>query len=284
MGKTGYKKSQKIKMALLLSFFIIIAAIFLMPFYFMVISSFKPGTDVLRNGLSFAVNWDTLTTKSYHSLVTYRDGIYFSWFKSSFIIMVVQTIISLFFSSMVGYALAMYNFKLKNPIFLLVLIYMMLPFEVLMTPLYQMLAKANLLNTVFGVICPTIVMMFAVFFFRQYCTGLPEELMDAGRIDGCTDYGIYFKIMIPLMKPALGAMTILLALRSWNNFLWPMLVISEDTKLTLPIGLSTTLSAHGDAYDIIMPGAIFAVVPVIIIFLFCQNLFISGLTVGSVKG
>ena len=90
--------------------------------------------------------------------------------------------------------------------------------------------------------------------------------------------------MIPLMKPALGAMTILLALRSWNNFLWPMLVISEDTRLTLPIGLSTTLSAYGDAYDIIMTGAIFAVVPVIIIFLFCQNLFISGLTVGSVKG
>ena len=277
------KHIRRLKRALMILFFACLCLVFIMPFYFMVISSFKPGTDVIRNGLSFGIDWSTATVKSYVSLFTYRDGIYFSWFKNSILIAAVQTITSLFFSAFVGYGLAMYEFKGKNLIFTLVLVYMMLPFEVLMLPLYRMLAAAHLLNTIFAVIMPTLVMMFAVFFFKQYCSSLPKELIDAGRIDGCTDYGIYFKIMLPLMRPAIGAMAILIAMRSWNNLLWPMLVISTDTSFTLPIGLATTMTPYGDAYDVIMPGAIFSVVPIMIAFFCCQNLFISGMTIGSVK-
>ena len=217
-------------------------------------------------------------------LNTYRDGIYWQWYKSSVIIMVLQTVIGLFFGSMVGYGLAMYNFKGRNLIFTLVLVVMMIPFEILLLPLYRMLIRAKLVDNYFGVILPYLVPPFMIFFFRQYVLGLPKELLEAGRIDGCTDYGVFFRIMVPIMIPAFGAMTILSGMNSWNNLLWPMIVLSTNEKFTIPIGMGTTITPYGNAYDVLMPGAVMAVVPIIIIYLCAQKTFIAGLTAGSVKG
>ena len=266
------------------SLMIIWAFIAMLPFAFMFCSSLKPGEEMLRNGLSLTIEPGISSFSNYDALNTYRDGIYWQWYKSSLIIMTLQTVIGLFFGSLVGYGLAMYNFKGKNLIFTLVLVVMMIPFEILLLPLYRMLIRVKMTNTYFGVILPYLVPPFMIFFFRQYVLGLPKELLEAGRIDGCTDYGVFFRIMIPIMIPAFGAMTILSGMNSWNNLLWPMIVLASNEKFTIPIGMGTTITPYGNAYDVLMPGAVMAVVPIIIIYLCAQKTFIAGLTAGSVKG
>jgi len=282
------KDSAKTKVRLstvVIGIFFVIAAIFLMlPFYFMFLSSLKPGTEILRQGLSFKIEPDLMSFSNYTALNTYREGIYWDWYKSSLTVMLLQTAVGLFFASIVGYALAMYNFKGKKVFDLIVLILLMMPFEILVLPMYRSLINFKLTNSYFGVIMPYLVPAYMVFFFRQFASGLPKELIEAGRIDGCTDYGIFFRIMVPIMIPAFGAMSILSAMNSWNNLLWPLIVINQDTKFTLPIGLGTTITPYGNAYDVLMPGAVMAVVPIIIVYLFCQKSFMAGMTAGSVKG
>ncbi|NLO84939.1 MAG: carbohydrate ABC transporter permease [Clostridiales bacterium] len=273
-----------VKTILLTTFMIISVIIVMLPFYFMFLSSLKPGTEILRKGLSFTYDPGVSSFGNYNSLMTYRDGIYWHWYKSSAIIMLLQTVLGLFFASAVGYGLAMYRFKGRGVVFALVLILMMIPFEILLLPLYRSLIRMKMTNTYFGVVLPYLVPPFMVFFFRQYVMGLPRELLEAGRIDGCTDYGVFFKIMMPIMIPAFGAMAILSAMNSWNNLLWPLIVLNSNEKFTIPIGMGTTITPYGNAYDVLMPGAVMAVVPIVIVYLFCQKAFMTGLTAGSVKG
>ena len=263
---------------------ILIAIFAMLPFAFMFCSSLKPGEEMLRKGLSLSIEPGVSSFENYNALNTYRDGIYWCWYRSSAVIMIMQTAVGLFFGSLVGYGLAMYDFKGRNVIFTIVLIVMMMPFEILILPLYRMLIRAKLTDSYFGVIMPYLVPPFMVFFFRQYVLGLPKELLEAGRIDGCTDYGVFFRIMVPIMIPAFGAMTILSCMNSWNNLLWPLIVLSTNEKFTIPIGMGTTITPYGNAFDVLMPGAVMAVVPIVVIYLFAQKTFIAGLTSGSVKG
>jgi arabinosaccharide transport system permease protein len=279
------KSKQKGKMAAIGIFLVLgLVCIFaLIPFYFMLVSSFKSGTELVRNGINLDFPIAKFTLNGYFSLFTNRDGIYFWWFKNSFLITLFQTACALFFSSMVGYGLAVYRFKGRNLIFVMVLVVMMVPIEILILPLYQLITKMRLIDTYAGVILPFAVPPTAIFFFRQFALGLPKELLDSGRIDGCTEIGIYFKIMMPLMKPAFGAMFILQAMFSWNSFVWPLIALRSDQKLTLPIGLASLMTPYGNNYDMLMPGAVLSVIPVVIIFLLNQKVFVSGLTIGAIK-
>lgn len=284
-GKPGNDRLKHAVLTVLATSLMVITAVVLMvPFYFMFISSLKPGEEIMRYGLSFKIDPGISSFTNYRALETYREGIYWSWYKSSLITMVLQTAIGMFFSSIVGYGLAMYNFRGKGLIFSVVLVLLMIPFEILLLPLYRVLIWTKTIDTYFGVILPYLVPPFMVFFFRQYVSSLPRDLLEAGRIDGCTDYGVFFRIMVPIMIPAYGAMAILSCMNSWNNLLWPLIVINTDTKFTIPIGMGTTITPYGNAYDVLMPGAVMAVVPIIIIYLFCQKAFMAGLTSGSVKG
>lgn len=280
----GYKSKKRILTVLATLLMVLLAIFTLSPFYFMFLSSLKPGTEMLRYGLSFTFDPEISSFKNYEALNTYREGIYWDWYKSSLILMVLQTLIGLFLGSLVGYGLAMYDFKGKNIVITIVLLLMMVPFEILLLPLYQMLIKAKMINSYFGVILPYLVPPFMIFFFRQYCLSLPREMMEAARMDGCSDFGIFFRIMVPNMIPAYGAMTILSCMNCWNNLLWPLIVLSNDRKFTIPIGMATTITPYGNAYDVLMPGAVMAVVPIVIIYLFAQKTFIAGLTSGAVKG
>lgn len=280
----GEKTKKRILTVLATLLMVILAVFTLSPFYFMFLSSLKPGTEMLRHGLSFTFDPGISSFKNYEALNTYREGIYWDWYKSSLILMIIQTLVGLVLGSMVGYGLAMYDFKGKNVVITIVLLLMMVPFEILLLPLYQMLIKAKLINSYFGVILPYLVPPFMVFFFRQYCMSLPKEMMEAAYMDGCSDFGIFIRIMVPNMIPAYGAMTILSCMNCWNNLLWPLIVLSNDRKFTIPIGMATTITPYGNAYDVLMPGAVIAVVPIVIIYLFAQKTFIAGLTSGAVKG
>jgi arabinosaccharide transport system permease protein len=209
---------------------------------------------------------------------------YINLFKIIFIITFLYTILSLFFSSLVGYGLAVYNFKGKRFLFFIVLLVMMVPVEILLLPLYKLMITLKLIDTYLGVVLPFAVSPFAIFFFRQYIIGLPKDLIEAARIDGCNEFKIFFRIIVPLMKPAFGAMFILQALTSWNSFVWPLIVLRTTENLTLPIGLASLITPYGNNYDMLMPGAVMSVIPVAIIFLLNQRAFIEGMTAGGIKG
>ncbi len=265
------------------SVFILISFLALFPFFAMLLASFKPSTELLRFGLNLKLQPELLTMANYEYI--FNEGKkYFYWYRNSVVITLLFTTLSLFFSSMVGYALAVYDFKGRNLIMVLVLFVLMIPVEIMMLPLYKMMVAFKMINTYWGVVLPFAVTPIAIFFFRQYAVGLPKELLDAARIDGCSEFGIYFRIMAPLMVPAFGAMAILQAKNSWNNFLWPLVVLRTEDMFTLPIGLAGLLTPYGNNYDLLISGSVLTVVPILILFIFFQRHFISGLTVGGVKG
>ncbi|MDQ0257363.1 arabinosaccharide transport system permease protein [Evansella vedderi] len=263
--------------------FAVVAFIALFPLLNLILASFRPSTELMRNGISLVFDPSTITLDNFIYIFTEARS-YWQWYGNSLIISAVIIVTSLFFSSMVGYALAVYEFKGRNVFFVLVLFILMVPFEILMLPLFQLMIDLQLINTYTAVVLPAVVAPIAVFFFRQYALGLPRELMDAARIDGSTEYGIFFKIMLPLMGPSLAAMAILQGLGSWNNFLWPLVVLRSNDMFTLPIGLATLLTPYGNNYDILLSGSVMTIVPIIILFIFFQRYFVAGLTLGGVKG
>ena len=262
--------------------FLVMAIIMLIPFVSIFLASLRPGTEIMRQGIGLNVDTSTMSLANYKYLFT--DDRFFTWFFNSIIVTLIQTVLTLFVSAFVGYGFAMYEFKFKNTLFICVLFIMMVPLEIIMLPLYQLTIKLGLIDSFWGVILPSIAGPLPIFFFRQYLSGIPKDFLNAARVDGCSEYGIFFKIIMPLMKPAFAAMGIFVGMNSWNNYLWPMIVLSDKSKLTLPIGLGSLLTPYGNNYDLLISGAVFSIVPIVILFLFFQKYFIAGLTAGGVKG
>jgi arabinosaccharide transport system permease protein len=178
----------------------------------------------------------------------------------------------------------MYEFKGKRLLIIIILSTMMIPLEILMLPLYQEMLVFKLINKYAGVVLPFAISGFAIYFFMQYSQTIPKEFLDAGRVDGCGELRIFLQIMAPIMLPAFGTMGILQAMTAWNDFLWPLIVMSTNSNFTLPVGLQTYLSPYGNNYSMLFAGAVLSVVPIMIVFLLNQKAFVSGLTVGGVKG
>ncbi len=262
--------------------FVVMAIVMLIPFFSIFLASLRPGTEIMRQGIGLNVDTSTMSFDNYKYLFT--DGRYFTWFFNSFLITAIQIILTLLVSAFVAYGFAMYDFKFKNTLFICVLLIMMIPLEIIMLPLYQLMIKIDLMDSYWGVILPSIAAPLPIFFFRQYLSGIPKDFLGAGRVDGCNEFGIYFKIIMPLMKPAFAAMGIFVGMNSWNNYLWPMIVLSDKNKLTLPIGLGSLLTPYGNNYDLLISGAVFSIVPIVILFMLFQKQFIAGLTAGGVKG
>lgn len=286
-GKSSNKKVQQkkniIKRIIIFICFSIIALILIIPFYTIFISSFKDGSSLIRNGINLSINFDQMSLKNYTYLFTGNHS-YFTWFFNSLLLTVVQVGLTLFVSACVGYGFSAYNFKGKNFLFVCVLFVMMVPFEILMLPLYNQIINMKLVNTYAGIILPSIANASTIFFFRQYLSGIPKDIIYAGRVDGASEYGIFFRLILPIMKPSFAAMAILNTMASWNNLLWPLLVLKSDSKFTLPIGLNTLLTPYGNNYDLLIVGSFFSILPIFILFLCFQKYFVDGMTAGAVKG
>lgn len=268
---------------LLIIFFSILAAIVLAPLGSMVLTSFKDSGQIIRNGFNLDVDFKSLKLDNYEHVFT-GDHHYFRWFANSMILTFVQTVLTLFVSAWVGYGFAFYAFKGKTALFICVLIVMMIPFEILMLPLYREIIALKLTDSYWGIMLPYLANPIAIFFFSQYLKGIPREIVDSGRIDGCSEYGIFIRLILPIMKPALAAMAIFVGMTSWNNFLWPLLVLKDPAKYTLPIGLSSLMQPYGNNYQLLIAGSVLSIVPIVILFLSAQKHFIAGMTAGSVKG
>jgi arabinosaccharide transport system permease protein len=266
---------------LLVAFFAILGVIILIPFVSIVLTSFKDSSMVIRNG--FNLKLDSLTLENYIYLFS-GDHQYFRWFGNSLYLTSVQTVLTLFVSAWVGYGFAFYDFKGKDALFVLVLIVMMIPFEILMLPLYREIVAMKLNNSYWGIMLPYLANPIAIFFFRQFLQSIPKDIIDAGRIDGASEYGIFLRLIFPMMKPALAAMAIFIGMTSWNNFLWPLLVLTDSAKFTLPIGLTSLMSPYGNNYMLLISGAVMSVIPIMVLFFSAQKYFIEGMSTGAVKG
>jgi len=259
---------------LLLVFLVITVA----PFYWTLVSSFRNMSDIFLRPTLFP---SKINLNNYIELM--KKTLFWRWYFNSFFVAIAQTILGLFFCSLGGYGFAKFNFPFKNILFWILLLSMMIPIYATVIPLFLAFSKIGLTNTYWAIILPGSANGFGIFFMRQYISNISDALIDAARLDGCTAFQIYYKIILPVVKPALGALAIFLYLGSWNNFLYPLIFMRTSDMLTLPVGLASLFGQYRVEYGQVMAGAVLSVIPVIILFLKMQKQFISGLTMGSVK-
>ena len=291
MAKENARRKVPVSTIVLVVIFTLLAFLIIVPLYALLLGTFKGGAELFVSGLNLNPTPEKLHLNAwkYLFLGVQSDGKlnphdYFIWYKNSLFIVLVQGGLTLLLSSMVAYGLSKYKFKGQNVMFLCVLLVMMIPLEILMLPMYSQINTMGLRDSYAGVMLPFLVSMSAVFFFRQFLEGIPGDLLDAGRVDGCTEYGIFFKIIMPIMLPAYASMAVMVGMGAWNGLLWPMLVISDMKKYTIPIGLNTLWSPYGNNYDLMITGSCFAIVPLLVLYLFAQRFIIEGMTAGAVKG
>lgn len=209
---------------------------------------------------------------------------YWFWATNSIIISVSITLFHIFFDTLAGYTFAKKDFPGRNILFWMILATMMVPAYVTLVPLYIVTRDLHLLNSVWAVILPGMASVFGIFLMRQYIQTLPSELLDAARIDGCGELRTFWHIVLPLSKPAIGALAIFTFVRHWNDFLWPLIVLNDSTKYTLPVGVASLQGEFTTDYGIIFAGAALAALPMIVFFLIFQRYFLEGVRMGALKG
>jgi ABC-type glycerol-3-phosphate transport system permease component len=255
----------------------------LLPFLWAFTSSFKHLTEIFRYPPKFLPT--SFDLSNYVNL--FSKQFFPRWYVNSVGLAGASTVLVLFFCSMAGFAFAKYNFRFKNLLFTVVVGSMIIPFQLILTPLYAEMNKLRWLNTYWALIVPWVAPAFGIFLMRQYMVTIPTELLDAARMDGCSEFRIYGQVVMPLARPALGTLAIYQFMNSWNSFLWPLIVLHDQKLFTLPLGLATLLGlvqSETIDYGMIMAGAFLTALPIVLLFLFMQRQFISGLTLGSVKG
>jgi ABC-type glycerol-3-phosphate transport system permease component len=254
------------------------AALFLVPLVWLVATAFKSPEDMFH--YSFFSPRPTL--HNFHRLFT--EVPFLRYIVNSFFVAGTTTIVQLFFASLGGFALAKYEFKGKRPIMLLMLATMMLPSQVLLAPLYQLIFRMRLVDTYAGLIIPGAVSVFGMFLFRQAMLAVPDELLDAARMDGCSEFSVYWKIVLPVCRPMVGAFCLIAFMGSWNSFLWPQILLHTQDRFTVPIALSQCVGLYENDYGLLMAGTLVSILPVAVFFFALQKEFVAGLTSGAVKG
>lgn len=288
-------ENHKVGTALATALFALLSFLVAFPLLCGLTASFRPAREIFQKGMSLNLNFSEWTLHNYTYLFSQFTGTkdtvaladsqkYFMWYKNSLILTLTTVVLTLLVCYFVAYSLSMYKFKMGGFLFFMVIATMSVPFEILMLPLYKEVNSLGLIDTNPGVFLPGLCAASTIFFFRQYMSSLPKELLDAARVDGCTEYGISVKIMMPITKPAFASMAILCAMGSWNNMLWPMLVFRSTNKFTLQIGLNTLLTPYGNNYDLLIAGSMFGIIPILVIYLIFNRYLVEGMTSGAVKG
>jgi multiple sugar transport system permease protein len=215
-----------------------------------------------------------------------ENGAIIWWFLNTLFLATVNTSFSLFFDSLSGYSFAKRDFPGRNFIFWTLICTMMVPGQVVLVPLFLMMINLGLYDSYLAIILPSIAGVFGIFMMKQYIQSIPSGLEEAARIDGCSEFGIFIRVILPLCKPVLAVLGIFGFVGNWNSFLWPLIVLKSTNKYTLQVGLSILqqLQEHEIHYGVQMAGAVIAAAPILIVFLCLQKYFIKGLTIGGIKG
>jgi multiple sugar transport system permease protein len=203
---------------------------------------------------------------------------------NSVVVSVGVTVISLFVNSLAGYAFAKYRFSGRDKLFTFLLASMVIPAQITMLPLFLMLNKLGLVNTYWGILIPGLASIFGIFLIRQYALSLPDSLIEAARMDGAGDFEIYWRVVVPLFRPVLVTLGLFTFMGTWNDFLWPLIVMTDDSMYTLPVAIANLMGEHTPDTELMMAGSVLTVLPVLLIFLGVQKYYIQGITAGSIKG
>lgn len=260
-------------------FLAITSVVTLIPFIWMLSASFM--SDGAASVFPPKFLPDEAVLSQYKTLFT-KLSIVRNFFNSIFLSVVVTTI-SLFFNSMAGYAFAKYRFKGKNKLFNLLLINMIVPSQITMLPLFLMLKSVGLINTYMAIIVTGLANIFGIFLIRQHCLAIPDSLIESAKMDGATDFQIYRKIILPLATPILVTLGLFTFIGTWNDFLWPLIALTDESMYTLPVALASLMLEHTRDPELMMAGSVITIIPVIIVFLFLQQYYIKGIMMGSVK-
>jgi len=250
------------------------------PFVWMLLGSVKSNGELRANPPTW---WpQAATLDNFRELFTRLD--FPQFFANSFVVAAVVTVGNLVFCSMLGYAFAKIDFAGRTWLFRLVLATLMIPGMVTLVPLFVLVSNLGMVNTYFGLILPFLAGPFGVFLMRQFMQGLPDELMDAARVDGASELRIFWRVVLPLCKPALATLAILTFLASWNNFLWPLVVASTEDMYTLPVALALySVGQNSTNYGLLLAGAVVVLVPVLVVFLTMQRHIVQGLATTGLK-
>ena len=203
---------------------------------------------------------------------------------NSTVVAVSATLISLVINSMAGYAFAKLRFAGRERVFHVLLAALVIPGQVGMLPLFLLLKSMGLVNTIAGVVVPFMAGIFGIFMIRQYAMSIPDDLLDAARVDGAGEYRIFWNIVIPVIQPILVTLAVFTFLSAWNDFMWPLIVLSDDAKYTLPVALASLSGEHVQDTGLMMAGSVLTVLPVVALFIVLQRAYIRGVMMGSVKG
>jgi len=273
------KTATQIGRVLLHTFLFFMAAIVLTPLLWLIASTTKGKNDQFH----YTFFAPTATAQNYIDLLHKTDVLPRALMNSTFLAC-STVLVQLFFSSLAGFALAKYDFKGKKPIAIVMLATLMIPGQLTMAPLYELLHHLGLVDTYLGLIIPGAVSVFGIFLFRQSILQIPDELLQAARIDGCSEFRIYWDIIMPVSRPMIGAFCLISFMGTWNSFLWPQIILHRSELFTLPIALNQMVGLYNQEYGMLMAGTLVSILPVILLFLLLQKEFVAGLTAGAVKG
>ena len=256
-------------------------ALTVVPFLWMLLGSLKTQSELLRQPPTWIP--ESPTADNYTRLWNRLDFPRFFW--NSTLISLLITIANVVFCSMIGYALAKLRFAGRDLLFLLVIATLLVPGSVTLVPLFVLMSKLNLVDTYWAVILPAAAGPLGVFLMRQFMLAIPDDLLEAARVDGAREFTIFWKIVIPLSAPAIAALGIVTFLPSWNALLWPLVVLTSQEHYTLPVALAIFSRGQFQAdYGLLMAGSVVLVVPVIIVFLLLQRHFTQSVTMTGIKG
>jgi ABC-type glycerol-3-phosphate transport system permease component len=252
----------------------------MLPFFWMLITSLKTMAEVF--------NVPMIIFSRNMGLFNYRDVIDKGvWIRlwNTFLISFSATVLRLFFCSLAGYGFAKFRFPGRNILFSVLIASMIIPFSVTILPLYIMMVNFHWVDTILPLVIPGAASAFGIFFMRQYIRCIPDELLDAARIDGCSEFGIYGRVILPVVTPGLVSLGLIFFMQSWNDFLWPLVILKSPKNQTLPVMIATLTGLAGtNMYTLQMAVSVISITPLIIIFLIFQRRFTAGITFGAVKG
>lgn len=253
----------------------------LLPFVYVILASFKTPAEIIKVPPAFFPLKPTLQ----NYLTIFHDpkvplGLFFA---NSSVVAIGRVVITLFTSSLAGYIFARYEFSGKNLMFGVLMAQIMIPFQMIMIPLYLILVKLQLIDTLWGLVIPAMIDAFGIFLMRQFIEGIPRELIDAGRIDGATEFQIYARLILPQLRAPLASLGIFTFMATWNDYLWPLIVITTHEKRTLPLLLTWYTNAHGSRPSLSLTAAVIVLLPIVLVYLVFQRQIVENAATTGMK-
>lgn len=259
---------------------VLLALVYLAPLVWAVSSSFKERSEIFA--FPPRLRPDPATLFNYATLLAEQP--FWRWMLMSTAVALISTAATVLLCSLAGFGFAKYEFKGKRVLFDVMFSSLAIPFAVIVVPLFVLVAELGLAHPLFALVVPWVAPAFGIFMMRQYTEqSIPDEILDAARIDGCSELRTFWSVVMPLLRPALGALAVWSFLNSYNTLLWPLVVVSEPEYYTVPLGLQALFGAEGRQYNLVLAGAVLAAIPAIAVFVLLRKQLISGLTAGAVK-